>query len=167
MKRSSGRLVCPVVGVGALIFRADRAVLIGHRCKKGEPESWCLPGGHIEARESFEEAALREVAEETGIRGVQEAAVFALALDMRADTTHLTVGLSARVSDDAAAALTTSATPEPEVFDRWIWANLDNLPTPLFPASAALLDAWQGRAAAPGWVFYAIAGSTSQPWEAR
>lgn len=28
---------------------------------------WCLPKGHVEPNESFEEAALREVKEETGI----------------------------------------------------------------------------------------------------
>ena len=30
---------------------------------------WCLPKGHVERKESFEEAALREVKEETGISG--------------------------------------------------------------------------------------------------
>ncbi len=164
MKPSSGRFGGSIVGVGALLFRADGAVLIGHRIKKGETESWCLPGGHVEATEFFEEAALRELAEETGIRGVQEASVFVLALETRADTTRLTVGVSARGSDDA---ITTLATLEPDVFDRWIWADLDNLPSPLFPASAALLNAWQGRPAAPGWVLYAVAEPLVRAQESR
>lgn len=33
----------------------------------GEREVWCLPKGHVERGESFEEAAVREVREETGI----------------------------------------------------------------------------------------------------
>lgn len=30
---------------------------------------WCLPKGHLEGQETPEEAAVREIAEETGIRG--------------------------------------------------------------------------------------------------
>ncbi|QWW19621.1 NUDIX hydrolase [Schaalia sp. 19OD2882] len=42
--------------------------LIARRNRTGRIE-WCLPKGHLEAGESAERAALREVAEETGIRG--------------------------------------------------------------------------------------------------
>ncbi len=40
---------------------------IGRRNRSGKLE-WCLPKGHIEAGETPEQAAMREVAEETGIR---------------------------------------------------------------------------------------------------
>jgi 8-oxo-dGTP diphosphatase len=33
-----------------------------------DPERWGLPGGHVEEGESFEAAAYRELAEETGLR---------------------------------------------------------------------------------------------------
>jgi 8-oxo-dGTP pyrophosphatase MutT (NUDIX family) len=33
------------------------------------PEHWILPRGHIESRESTEEAAVREIREETGLVG--------------------------------------------------------------------------------------------------
>lgn len=42
------------------------AACIGRRNRAGRLE-WCLPKGHIEAGETPEEAAIREVAEETGI----------------------------------------------------------------------------------------------------
>ncbi|MCD4550083.1 NUDIX hydrolase [Schaalia sp. lx-260] len=44
------------------------AALIARRNRTGRIE-WCLPKGHLEYGESVEEAALREVYEETGIHG--------------------------------------------------------------------------------------------------
>ncbi|MDO4259920.1 MAG: NUDIX hydrolase [Actinomycetaceae bacterium] len=44
------------------------AALIARRNRTGRIE-WCLPKGHLERGETPEQAALREVAEETGITG--------------------------------------------------------------------------------------------------
>src|SRR5436309_13967189 len=56
----------PLVGVGAVIVRDDRVLLI--RCGQvslfGE---WSLPGGVVECGETLLEAAVREVREETGL----------------------------------------------------------------------------------------------------
>ena len=56
----------PVVGVGAVIVRGDRALLIkrGHEPRKGE---WSLPGGLLELGESLTDAVQREIREETGL----------------------------------------------------------------------------------------------------
>lgn len=153
----------PVVGVGALLLRPDGAVLIGHRIKRGETASWCLPGGHVEAGESFEAAAVREIAEESGIHEVTKARVFAIALHTDADRTQVTAGVLARLAAQDAVV----ATPEPEVFDRWVWARPEELPVPLFPASAALLAAWQGDLAPDGWRVYPAAGTTTPPGEGQ
>ncbi|MDQ2681473.1 MAG: NUDIX hydrolase [Candidatus Eremiobacteraeota bacterium] len=54
------------VSAGGLVLRRREssydALLIG----RGEPRIWTLPKGHLESRESHEQAALREVREETG-----------------------------------------------------------------------------------------------------
>jgi len=54
------------VSAGGLVLRRREtgfdALLIG----RGSPRIWTLPKGHVEARESNEQAALREVREETG-----------------------------------------------------------------------------------------------------
>ena len=47
---------------------APRAALIGRRDRRGRM-IWSLPKGHLEAGESAEEAAIREVREETGLEG--------------------------------------------------------------------------------------------------
>ena len=44
------------------------AALIARRNRAGRIE-WCLPKGHLEGSETAEEAAVREIAEETGISG--------------------------------------------------------------------------------------------------
>ena len=45
-----------------------RAALIARRDRNGNLV-WCLPKGHVEAGETLEAAAMREVFEETGISG--------------------------------------------------------------------------------------------------
>jgi 8-oxo-dGTP pyrophosphatase MutT (NUDIX family) len=47
---------------------AARAALIGRLDRRGRLR-WSLPKGHVEAGETTEDAAIREVAEETGITG--------------------------------------------------------------------------------------------------
>ena len=47
---------------------AARIAIIARRNRAGRIE-WCLPKGHMEPGETLEEAAEREVAEETGIEG--------------------------------------------------------------------------------------------------
>ena len=46
----------------------DHAAVIARRNRAGRLE-WCLPKGHLEGEETPEEAAVREIAEETGIQG--------------------------------------------------------------------------------------------------
>ena len=56
----------PIVGVGAVVFRDDRILLI----RRGKPPrmgDWSLPGGMQEIGETVFEAASREVREETGV----------------------------------------------------------------------------------------------------
>ncbi|HEV2262866.1 MAG TPA: NUDIX hydrolase [Candidatus Rubrimentiphilum sp.] len=57
------------VSAGGLVLRRREstydALLIG----RGTPRIWTLPKGHVEAKESNEQAALREVREETGCWG--------------------------------------------------------------------------------------------------
>jgi ADP-ribose pyrophosphatase YjhB (NUDIX family) len=56
----------PVVSA---IVDVDRRILLVKRGKRPYKGTWCLPMGFAEAGESIQEAALRELAEETGIEG--------------------------------------------------------------------------------------------------
>lgn len=56
----------PVVGVGAVVVRDGKALIIkrAHEPRKGE---WSLPGGLLELGESLQDAARREIKEETNL----------------------------------------------------------------------------------------------------
>lgn len=57
----------PVLGVSIAVFREGR-VLLASRTKPPFPGAFSLPGGHVEANETLEEAALRELYEEVEIK---------------------------------------------------------------------------------------------------
>lgn len=60
------------VSAGGVCIRVDSGVpyvaIIARRNRGGKKE-WCLPKGHLEPGETAAEAAEREIAEETGVRG--------------------------------------------------------------------------------------------------
>lgn len=64
--RGCGKSERPVVGVGAVVFRADQVLLV-RRAKPPRQGEWSLPGGSQERGETVFAAAEREVREETGV----------------------------------------------------------------------------------------------------
>ena len=53
----------PSVGAAVVIVEQDR-LLVGRRRSGG----WCIPCGHVELDEAVEQAAVREMVEETGLK---------------------------------------------------------------------------------------------------
>jgi acetyl-CoA carboxylase carboxyl transferase subunit beta len=58
----------PRLAVGAVVLREDGAVLLVRRARPPSVGSWTLPGGKVEEGETPEDAIVREVLEETGLR---------------------------------------------------------------------------------------------------
>ncbi|KAH8338009.1 hypothetical protein KR059_002541 [Drosophila kikkawai] len=57
-----------LMGVGGLVINEKDEVLVVSDRYAMIPNSWKLPGGYVEPQENLIDAAIREVAEETGIR---------------------------------------------------------------------------------------------------
>lgn len=57
----------PFLAASVAVFR-DGRVLLGARTAPPAPNVFSLPGGVVEPGETLEDAALRELAEETGVR---------------------------------------------------------------------------------------------------
>jgi 8-oxo-dGTP diphosphatase len=56
----------PLVGVSILIKNGDRILLVKRQHTHGAG-TWAEPGGHLNYGESFEQCAIREAKEETGV----------------------------------------------------------------------------------------------------
>jgi 8-oxo-dGTP diphosphatase len=57
----------PIVAVGVLLLDGDRVLLV-QRARPPQVGRWTVPGGGVELGETLEEAALRELGEETGLQ---------------------------------------------------------------------------------------------------
>jgi len=61
----------PKVGAIAVVRHAGRFLLVKRR-KEPHAQTWGFPGGQVELGETATEAAVRELAEETGVKGKAE-----------------------------------------------------------------------------------------------
>lgn len=114
------------VGVGVFVFK-DGKFLMGQRRNAHGDGTWSVPGGHAEFGETFEEAARREVQEETGLL-IKNVCFGAVTNDhFKEDNKHyVTIWMLSEYE---------SGTPtimEPDKFIQMEWYNLDSLPSPLF-----------------------------------
>lgn len=64
---SNNRPATPQVGVGAVVFH-NGAVLLVERRNPPCANEWAIPGGKVRLGETLQQAAEREILEETGIR---------------------------------------------------------------------------------------------------
>ncbi|MEU7892626.1 NUDIX domain-containing protein [Nonomuraea sp. NPDC049152] len=122
-----------IIGVGVVLTDSEGRILLGERIKAGENPSWCLPGGAVEPGETFEAAAVRELAEETGIHDASLPLVTTVILDSQGGRARVTAAVA------MTAGRTSARVTEPEVFASWKWFAPDRLPQPLFTATAHVL----------------------------
>jgi len=66
LQESSRMRIKYETSAGGLVLRRSDSIYDALLIGRGTPRIWSLPKGHVESRESHEQAALREVREETG-----------------------------------------------------------------------------------------------------
>jgi ADP-ribose pyrophosphatase YjhB (NUDIX family) len=67
--------------VGAIVLDGNGRILLVQRGHAPSMGLWSIPGGRVEAGESAEQAVVRELLEETGLRGVLGREVGTVTLD--------------------------------------------------------------------------------------
>ncbi|UWZ57655.1 NUDIX domain-containing protein [Dactylosporangium aurantiacum] len=114
------------VGIGVFVCRGGR-FLMGRRRGAHGAGTWSVPGGHLEFGESFEDTAVREVAEETGVQ-IGNVRFGAVTNDVfpGEGRHYVTVWM---LSDHVAGE---PAILEPDKCTDLAWHDFDDLPEPLF-----------------------------------
>jgi 8-oxo-dGTP diphosphatase len=122
--------------VASFVENSKGELLMGLRKDDFDKDHWAVPGGHLDVGETFEECALRELEEETGLKA-KSAFQFAyveqpitlsnkhyihfgyLVKDLESEE-HVHVG-------------------EPEDIERWEWFPLSNIPAKLAPSQREMI----------------------------
>ncbi len=136
------------VGAGfGIILEKDGKILLGMRHPDPDKADsafrsageWCLPGGKLEWGESFEEGAIRETQEETGIT-ISDPKVISVHNCRNEHAHFMTVGLLAHEWKGEAKVM------EPDEIIEWQWFDLKDLPSPRYFPSFEVIDNYlQGK----------------------
>lgn len=129
----------PTIGIGVFVWK-DGKFLMGRRLGAHGADTWSIPGGHLEYGESWEDCAIREVQEETGLI-VGNVRFLAITNDIFGkDHKH-----SVTIWVDSDWLSGEPAITEPDKLVDQAWHTFRNLPSPLFQ------PCWQNlRRAKPG-----------------
>jgi 8-oxo-dGTP diphosphatase len=132
-------------GFGVMLVQ-DGKVLLGHRHEDPEKAdsalsgagTWTMPGGKLEFGETFEQGAIRELKEETGI-DANNVEVVCINNERMPEAHFITIGLYCDDFRGRAAVL------EPDEITEWKWFDLDDLPSPMYFPSTEVIDNYKNK----------------------
>jgi putative (di)nucleoside polyphosphate hydrolase len=129
--------------VGIVLFHPDGRVWLGRRAQTPGPYNWQFPQGGVDDGEDLDDAALRELREETGVRSTNflQRTEGWLAYDFPADHGGSKIAKGWRgqrqvwfalrfTGDESEIDLAGHGHPE---FDAWRWGELDEAPGLVVP----------------------------------
>ena len=128
----------PKVGIGVIIINENSEILIGKR-KGSHAPYFSIPGGHLELGETFEETAIREIKEETGI-SIRNPKVIGVTNDLityKNENKHFVSIVLITNEFSGKAEL-----KEPDKCESWQWVDPQKLPLPHFKASEMAVECY-------------------------
>lgn len=127
----------PKVGVGVMILKDGKVLMTRRKGSHGAGE-YSFPGGHLEYMETFEECAVRETAEECGLKIKNIRFSYVTNLKKYAPKHYVHIGLVADWESGEPQLL------EPEKAEEWKWYDLNNLPEgPMFEFCKLAFDSYK------------------------
>jgi 8-oxo-dGTP pyrophosphatase MutT (NUDIX family) len=112
---------------GGFVLAADgspRIAVIG-RSNRGGRIDWCVPKGHLEGEETIEQAAIREIAEETGLEAEIIESLGSIHYEFSTPTSIISKTVHHFLMRQTGGTLTIENDPDQEAVDiRWINADL-------------------------------------------
>lgn len=124
------------VGVGILIFNENNEVLMGQRLNSLGAGGWSPPGGHLEFGETFEQCAVREAFEETGLT-LSTPSFVALTNNVFKDESKHFIVIFMKAPFPIGQEILHK---EHHKTTEWKWFKLNDLPTNIFPPFQRILD---------------------------
>lgn len=114
------------VGVGIIVLDKNQKVLLGKRLAHYNNGFWSVPAGHVELGESFGQAAIRELLEETGLQA-ERLEIIGLNnyVDSKKERQYVNIDFVVRSYSGVL------QNREPELCAGWEWFSIDGLPSPL------------------------------------
>ncbi|MEK9201138.1 MAG: NUDIX domain-containing protein [Patescibacteria group bacterium] len=127
-------------GFGVIVIKRGK-ILMGRRHPDPDKADsafrsageWCLPGGKMEWGETFEQGAIREVKEETGIT-IKKPTVISVHNFKNQHAHFMTVGLVAKITKGEPKVM------EPDEITEWGWFDLKKLPFPRYFPSFGVIE---------------------------
>lgn len=114
---------------GGFVLAADgspRIAVIGRRNRGGRID-WCVPKGHLEGDETKEQAAIREIAEETGLEATIIESLGSIHYEFSTPTSIISKTVHHFLMRQTGGTLTIENDPDHEAVDiRWVHIDLLN-----------------------------------------
>lgn len=112
---------------GGFVIAADgspRIAVIGRRNRGGRID-WCVPKGHLEGDETVEQAAIREIAEETGLEATIIESLGSIHYEFSTPTSIISKTVHHFLMKQTGGTLTIENDPDQEAVDiRWVHIDL-------------------------------------------